>query len=148
METQGKWLLPAEAKPLQRRIESWRRSRRGGEPMPGDLWRAATALARKHGVSLIARGLPVDYGALKKRVEGDGGGFRGAGAGGGIDLGDDVAAPLFVEFGAAPLMGSSGGDGAVVELARPDGTRMVVRLPAGASLDLARLAAAFCGGGA
>lgn len=148
MATQGKWDLPAEAKPLQRRIENWRRSRRNGEPMPDDLWRAASALARKHGVSTIARGLPVDHGALKKRVDEDGKGVRDAGAGGGTDLGDEVTAPVFVELGSPPLLGSSGGEGAVVELARPDGARLVVRLPAGASLDLARLATAFCGGGA
>lgn len=130
--------LPAEAKQLERGIHTWRATRRSGAPMPAELWEEATGLARKHGIYIIARGLRLDYGALKKRVDDCPTG----------DAAESVGRAAFVELDAAQLLRATDGTGPVVELARPDGARMVVRLPGGASLDVASLAAAFCGGGA
>lgn len=130
--------LPAEARALQRRIEAWRTTRRNGAPMPEELWEAAAALGRRHGAYVIARGLPVDYGALKQRVDGPTAG----------DAGESTGRRAFVDLSPAQLLGGADGAGPVVELARPDGARMVVRLPGGALVDVARLAAAFYGGGA
>jgi hypothetical protein len=42
--------------------------------MPAALWAAAVALARQHGLYLMARALRVDYGALKKRMDAAGAG--------------------------------------------------------------------------
>ena len=61
--------LPAEARPLQQQLRAWRAQRRPGMPIPEELWARAVALAGKHGVGSLARGLPLDHGALKKRVE-------------------------------------------------------------------------------
>lgn len=130
--------LPAEAKALQRRIEAWRATRRNGAPMPEGLWDGAVALAQEHGAYVIARGLPVDYGALKARLD------RCPAA----DGGRAAQTAAFVELDAARLLGGVDESGPVVKLARPDGARMVVRLPRSAPLDLASLVAAFCGGGA
>jgi len=135
--------LPDQAKPLQRRIEAWRGTRRSGEPMPEGLWKAAVVLARKHGTYLIARGLPVDYGALKQRVD----------AASRAASGQETPGPSFVELDGAQLFSgveatppTAEASGPVLELTRQDGARMVVRLPPGSALDMARLAASFCGG--
>jgi len=143
-------LLPSEAKAVQRRIEEWRRTRRSGSPMPEELWAAAAALARKHGTYVIARGLPVDYGALKKRVEREQeeSGGESVATVASTDAGATAGPTGFVELDAARLFGRAREVGPVVELARPDGARLVVRLPAGVSLDTLGLAIAFCGGGA
>jgi hypothetical protein len=42
--------------------------------MPAALWAAAIILARQHGLYTTARGLRVDYGSLKKRLDGVGAG--------------------------------------------------------------------------
>jgi len=129
--------LPAEAKVVQRRIEAWRATRRKGTAMPEELWQAAASLAQKHGLYTIARGLPLEYVGLKRRVN------RLVKEGG-----DEAPGSAdFVEIDMAQVTGAPEIAGPVVELARPDGARMVVRLPRCESLDVARLAAAFCGGG-
>jgi hypothetical protein len=115
--------------------------------MPEGLWARATALARRHGTYTIARGLPVDYGSLKRRVEAIAAVDAGT-VGEAIDGGDssgDLVPAGFIEI---PPVALPEATGTVIELARPDGARMVVRLSGEASLDLAALALAFCGGGA
>jgi len=104
--------------------------------MPENLWQAAASLAQTHGVTVIARGMPLEYAALKRRVaalesEGDENVVSSAG---------------FVEVDTAAVTGAPMSAGALVELARPDGARMAIHLPGGAPLDVASLAAAFCGG--
>lgn len=68
MEQQKKDQLRAGMELLRPRLQAWRASRRPGSPMPEDLWMEAVALARKHDPFVVARGLPVDYGALKRRM--------------------------------------------------------------------------------
>lgn len=119
---------------VRSRIERWRSTRPGRGPMPEDLWEEAVALAREHGLYRIARALPVDYGALKKRLE-RGGNAEPAG---------------FVEVDASRLLGAPEpvSAGAVVELSAGDGARLTVRLAAGEAVDLVGLARAFWGRGA
>ena len=61
-------VLP-EIKAVGARIERWRRSRRKLGPMPAELWHAAISLAKEHGVGPVARGLRVDHGGLKRRMD-------------------------------------------------------------------------------
>jgi hypothetical protein len=75
-------------KQTRRRIARWRETRPyRGAPMPAALWAAATALARRHGLSTTARRLRIHYGSLKRRLD-------AAGAG-------RVPSPAFVELPAA-----------------------------------------------
>ena len=121
--------LPAEARPLQRRLRSWRAQRRPGMPIPVELWAQAVSLAGEHGLRSIALGLPLDYGALKKRV----------------DLAPS-AAPRSLTFVEIPSAEPPELCEAVVEITRPDGARLLIRLPGRGPLDVAGLAASFCGG--
>jgi len=125
--------IPALATQLRRRIERWRRQRTKRSPMPQDLWASAVSLARRHGVYPIARALGIDYGALKKRVAP-------------CRQGGEKAAKIsteFIELAPGPLLGHTGPSGMVVELSEADGSKLVVRLPDGAELDVGSLAEAF-----
>ena len=129
--------LPPEGIPVQEKINEWRATKRNGAPMPEELWNSAVCLARRHGLYPIAKGLPVDYGALKMRL-----------AGAETGESEEVpGAPGFVEIDPAPLLGASEFVGAVVELSRPDGAQMVIRLGQRETLDVTSLSAAFCGSG-
>ncbi len=124
--------LPAEARPLQQRLRAWRARRRPGMPIPEELWAQAVSLAGEHGLRSIARGLPLDYGALKKR----------------LDLAPPAApgSPAFIELPSMEPLEVHEPRDAVVEITRPDGARMLIRLPGRGQLDVAGLAASFCGG--
>jgi len=150
--------LPAEAGALQGKIQAWRETKKNGSPMPEELWMEAASLARKHGINPVARRLTVGHGALKgwvERTDAVAGGPPREAADGRRALpadereADDTAASTgFVEVDTRQLVRAFETPGPVVELARPDGARMVIRLPGHESLDVASLATAFCGGGA
>ncbi len=125
---------PAGMKPVRNRIERWRKTREKRTAMPEELWSAAVALAKTHGVYKTSNALTVSFEALQKRVgqspkKRNDGGARSAG---------------FVELGGTQLAGSSG---TVVEISRADGSKLTIRMPAGEDLDVAGLAATFwsCG---
>jgi hypothetical protein len=55
---------------LRRDLERWRRTRpHQNTPIPEGIWAAAMALARREGLYHTARALPIDYGALKQRLD-------------------------------------------------------------------------------
>lgn len=116
---------------LRRRIERWRRMRVKRSPMPADLWRAATELARELGVYRVAREVGVGYESLKDRV-----GARGKhGA---------RPAEAFVELAGASLLSAAPAAAhSEVELSDARGTTMVIRLAADQAVDVAALLAAF-----
>jgi hypothetical protein len=115
---------------LRGRIERWRRTRVTRSPMPAELWMAATELARGLGVSRVARELRIGYGALKERLRAVGeSGREGAAAFVAVD-----GAALF-----APPPASGRGE---VELSDAGGLKVVIRLPAGQTVDWAALVAA------
>ena len=97
--------VPPDLRRAARHLDAWRRSRRG-RSIPGRLWAAAVALARRHGVSPTARALRLDYASLRGRVERSG-----------------AAGRPFVEVVAAPA-----GRTCVVEVEDGRGARMRVRL--------------------
>lgn len=125
--------LGAEVEQLRNRVEEWRRTRRKLSPMPEELWQAAAALAREHGLNPIAQALRLDYYSLKERT--------GQAGGTGRDI--MVRPGGFVELSAAELLGASAPSELVVELADGDGAHLRIRLTGGAPLDVVALVEAF-----
>jgi hypothetical protein len=119
---------------LRERIDQWRSTRTKLWPMPAELWSEAAALARELGVGTVQQALKIGYTSLKRRVVERPLARGCAGAGDGE----------FVELSGAQLFGM--GMGPVVELADRSGARLVVRLPAGSTLDVEGLVEAFRGG--
>ena len=116
---------------LRWRIERWRGTRAKRSPMPPELWRAATELARELGVYRVARELGLGYGSLKDRVDAQGEhGAREAGA--------------FVELAGASLLSAAPATvRSEVELSDASGATMVIRLATDQAVDVAALLAAF-----
>ncbi len=98
--------------------------------MPEDLWRAAAALARDHGVWFVSNALRVRYEGLKKRAAPSPAGERPTAGG-------------FVEVAAADLIGGSNGPRAVIELSDGDGAKLVVRVEGRDAPDVLALATEF-----
>jgi hypothetical protein len=53
---------------LRHRLAEWRKDHSRRTPLPDEIWIAAVELARRHGVYRTARSLPIDYAALRKRL--------------------------------------------------------------------------------
>jgi hypothetical protein len=53
---------------VQPALAAWRQQRRHREAIPETLWRLIVPLAQAHGVSPVARGLRLNYTALKQRT--------------------------------------------------------------------------------
>jgi len=104
--------------------------------MPEPLWEAAVAAAREDGVWRVSRALGVNYQSLRSRVEGLAGEERGGANG----------VPGFVELDG--VLGVSGREATTLELSRPDGSRLTIRLEGRGGLDLPTLAEAFLRSGA
>ena len=120
----------------RRRLEVWRKSRLRGKRIPDRLWALATALARTHGISLVAQRLGLDYNGLKRRAEATPPARRSR----------LRPPPGFVELPlvAQPVFGPN----CTVELARGEGSRMTIRWDGKEGLDLVGLAEAFWRSGA
>lgn len=120
MSTVSKRVLPAPVLELRRRLEQWRRSRPKLGPIPTQLWRRAVELARAHGIHLVACALRLEYYALKRRSQGsvDASGLP-------AKMLPASAAPAFVEVALPPRAVAAE---YLVEMERPDGGRMRVRL--------------------
>ena len=88
------------------------------------------ALAKEYGVCPIARALPVDYTALRKRVE-----ARKEGG---------LMKPTFMELPAT--LTAVAAAATTIEISARDGSRMLIHLEAGHSMDAAGIVAAFLGG--
>jgi hypothetical protein len=57
---------------VRSRFEQWRQTRQGKAPIPDELWSAAIAVARRHGVNPTAVALHLDGGKLKRRMAASG----------------------------------------------------------------------------
>ena len=120
----------ARMEQVRRRLERWRGTRaHPRSPIPDDVWAAAVALARKHGLYRTARTVRIDYGALKAHVEAA---DQAAGAG---------AAPAFVEL-APPTPRGAGACVIEIEGAR---ATVCIRVPGLTLADLATLSRTLAG---
>jgi len=129
---------------LTTRITRWRRTRVKRTAMPEPLWAEAVRLAEAVGVYPVSRRLGVSFDRLKTRVlEAELARVR-----------EEPLVPAgFVELPATMLLGQATTlprrQCVIVcelELARPDGARMFVRLDEGQEVDLDDLSGAFFGG--
>jgi hypothetical protein len=131
--------LPVRLGSLRRRFEQWRRTRKAPARIPESLWAAAVKMAGTYGLFRTARVLPVDYYALKKRVEQQSLPARGKRK--------PDSAVTFVElprsandgFATAPV----GAYDCMLELEDTAGAKMRVHLKAAAPPDLAVLCRSF-----
>ena len=97
--------------------------------MPDEIWAGAVALAKEYGVCPIAHALPVDYTALRKRVE--------------RPVGGGLVKPTFLQLPAT--MEAVAASATTIEISARDGSRMLIHLEAGHSMDAAGIVAAFLG---
>jgi hypothetical protein len=111
------------------RLEGWRRGRPRGARIPAVLWRAAVALARRHGVSKTSLALHLDYYALQRRLAEPEPRRQRQEAG-------------FVEV---TLPWSVGGARCQVELCDPGGRQVRVDLAGLSAAELAAFVRAVCG---
>jgi hypothetical protein len=61
--------IPIAMAKVSRRLERWRKIRRGREPIPKRLWAAAAAVAREHGINPTSKALHLEFKKLKEVVE-------------------------------------------------------------------------------
>jgi len=69
MSARGSCDVPVQLKRICRRLEHWRRTRRGRMRIPEALWGLTVEAAGTYGLNRTARALGLDYYSLKKRVE-------------------------------------------------------------------------------
>ena len=126
--------LPStQLQPLAQRLAAWRAQRGRGQRIPEELWNAAAELARTHGLNRTAAALKLNYYGLQRRLHG----------GRARSIGSTATAPTrFVEL--PPLAASSPATfPGTVELLRPCGARLILRLPAASLRLLLPLVQAF-----
>ena len=61
--------IPVEMEKVHQEFQRWRRQRRGREPIPARLWRAAAKAAAEHGVNPTSKALSLDFNKLKAHVK-------------------------------------------------------------------------------
>jgi hypothetical protein len=102
---------------LRRRFDAWRQ--KGVRRFPPELWQAAAAAAKRHGLSQTARELGVGYYSLQRHLEGA----------------PAAAPPGDVEFVELPRKVFAPSTGGVLELHDPRGHRLRLELPDPAALE-------------
>jgi len=117
---------PEQLELLSHQIQEWRKARKGPGPMPEELWSGAVALAKVFGVCPIARALPLDYTALRKRVE--------------KHPETGLVKPTFLQLPATMAPPPT-----TIEISARDGARMLIHLEAGRGMEAASIVAAFLG---
>ena len=115
--------LPALAK----RLEAWRASRSVGQRIPEELWQEAVSLAQIHGLSYTSTALKLYYYGLQRRM-------------GHPRRSPKVQPTSFVEL-AAPIPALV--DHGTLELHRPSGSRLTLRLPQARAQELLPLIGLF-----
>jgi len=129
----GGGVVAADIEAVGRGIEHWRETREKRSPMPEELWAAAVSAAREHGIWAVSRALRVNYESLRSRVQGRARRGRAATSG----------ASGFVELDGAQVLGAAEGGTATLELSRPDGASLTIRLEGCGAVDLSALAEVF-----
>ena len=121
--------LPSEVVEVRSKIEKWRKTRKKRTTMPENLWSAASALARDHGVNPISRALGLSYESLKRHV---------------VSLSRDNGEHLsgehgFVQLSNMPFIQPAGQISVEVEICNKGGERMVIRLNALSNADVRKM---------
>ena len=106
--------LPAALEEARRRFEGWRKTRAKLGPIPGELWQVAIEAAREHGVNLVSGVLHLEYDRLRHRLSVSSQPAR-----------PSASAATFLEVSVPPPTVVAE---CVVEMERPDGSRMRIRL--------------------
>lgn len=116
---------------LADRLTHWRSVRSPGRRIPEDLWKAATDLARAHGIAPVSAALKLNYYDIQHRL--------------GMPRRPRkprVKRPGFVEL--PPLVSPSPArETSTLEILRSCGSRLILRLPHPKSRDLLPLVQAF-----
>ncbi len=116
---------------LARRLKHWRATRRRGHRIPEELWKAAVRLARLHGLNPTASALKLNYYDLQRRLRDDSAAAP-----------NHASQPAFMEL-PHPSSTSTLSESGSLELTRPCGARLSLRLPVIPSHDLRALVQAF-----
>ena len=121
------------------RLKCWREARVRGQRIPAEMWTAAVQMARQFGVQRVAKGLRVDYGRLKRRVQGTGGEARSGRVGTRkVDAG-------FVEMVVSPPSVTPGRCECALELENAQGAKMRLELNGNGLGALGAVCSAFWG---
>jgi len=136
--------VPVAVKRIQRRLERWRRTRRGRDRIPEELWGLAVQAVSSYGLNKTARALGLDYYSLKRRVAAAGGPNGGLAKGRSEGL---FHTARFVELasGVAELAPacSGGVPECLLEFERVGGAKLRVQLKRVAVADLVALGRSF-----
>ena len=117
---------------LAEQFAQWRQTRQGHEPIPPQLWSQAVALTALLPYSQVAKRLRLSPTDLKKRCL----------ARPGMDPAEVTPpVPTFVEVTGMALRAERAANGLLIEVERPDGTRL--RVQATTALPLAPVLRAF-----
>lgn len=117
---------------LAEQFAQWRQTRQGHEPIPPQLWSQAVALTALLPYSQVAKRLRLSPTDLKKRCL----------ARPGMDPAEVTPpVPTFVEVTGMALRAERASNGLLIEVERPDGTRL--RVQATTALPLAPVLRAF-----
>jgi hypothetical protein len=112
---------------LAQSLAAWRGTRTRGQRIPEDLWKEAVHLARTHGLSPATTALKLSYYDLQRRMEPTRAPRKRR-----------LPQPSFVEL-PAPGLAAPSSDHGTLELIRPCGTRLLLRLPKASPKELAPL---------
>lgn len=129
--------LPSSIGEVLGRIEAWRAIRTPGRAMPDALWEEAVSWAGRHGSHPVAKALGLNPKMLKRRVNED--------QRLGLHQISHPIRPTFIEMDGGIFTGAQANAGGSVDVVRPDGGRLVVRLAPGREVDLCGLVQTFLG---
>jgi hypothetical protein len=101
--------------------------------MPAELWEEAAELAHELGVNRVREAAGLNYESLRRRVPGN----EEPGSGG--------AATEFVELPGISPPGAPASCACTIEIERPDGARLTIRVEHETAFDLGQVVAAFAG---
>jgi hypothetical protein len=121
-----------ELKELREQVKHWRTTRAGQGPMPESLWAAATAAAKRFGVTRVANELAVGHAGLKRRLDG-------------ARRPSDSASAGFIQVSGDQLLTAQPATAALVDFVARDGSRLTVTVPGGSNVDVAALVSALRG---
>lgn len=123
--------LPSPLESVRYQFEQWRETRKKRrEPIPENLWAAATGLCNHYSINQISRALHLNYNDLKKRIPGEKAVFRRK----------KLSSAAFVELDCHRDFSVSE---CTIEMEDASGSKMRMSFKGQADLDLLELGKAF-----